>query len=62
MLTRLIYSAVVAIPARAADVCVRHLVVNVTWAILVHAVAKHAQISILQRPQSVFRSGSPLLL
>ncbi|EGE04745.1 PE-PGRS family protein [Trichophyton equinum CBS 127.97] len=49
--------AVVAIPARVADVCVRHLVVNVTWAILVHAVAKHAQISILQRPQSVFRSG-----
>lgn len=67
MLTGLILSAVVAIPARAANVYVHHLVVNVIWAILVHAAAKHAQISILQRLPSAFRSrewalDSPALL
>ncbi|DAA73006.1 TPA_exp: hypothetical protein A8136_4931 [Trichophyton benhamiae CBS 112371] len=49
--------AVVAIPARTAGVFVRHLVVNVIWATLVHAAAKHARISILQRLQSVFKKG-----
>lgn len=57
VLTRLVYSAVVAIPARTAGVFVRHLVVNVIWATLVHAAAKHARISILQRLQSVFKKG-----